>query len=331
MSDNNSNSGEYSQENSYQIVGSLCPRCCKRISPKKATKYPKCNSCNQILHFQCSSQVAKTWNSLSAADKSTWTCINCCTSQTFGSTKKVRKHSTSSEDSVSSLEKRQKTTTKVQMATLEQIGELLRQNLAPINEKLSNIEENLSGRMLQVERECQELRMSNEQALQYSMLNNVVISDVPRVQDETLSQTVERISKALKVPVSVNDLDAFHWLPSKIEGGNPSFIMKFLRRWQKKEFIIAARKLRPTSEIFGGDGRTNVYVSEHLTPTTRKLLLKAKELKNYGYTGVRTMDCKVFLRKNVEGSRSIRIQNFGHVDKLIEEAGRQGMSHTQNG
>lgn len=61
-------------------------------------------------------------------------------------------------------------------------------------------------------------------------------------------------------------------------------IVKFVSRICKVEFIIECRKKKPLADIVGGSSSTKIYVNEHLTQATSKLLKYSKErLKPIGF------------------------------------------------
>jgi len=275
--------------------------------------------------------VAKTWTTLSDTEKSIWTCIDCRnTSNTTTSNKEYRsrKHSTSSEESVASADKRIKRTDDQleprsehnNMASIDEIKTLLQESLNPILSKLADIDEKYVTKVGKLEEDILELQKSRDHDAQYSRTNEVVITNIPKIPGEKLMDTLARIIHILKVPLDIKDLNAFHWNPSRKQGSQPTFLLDFLRRWQKTDFIIAARKLKPTAALYGGNPNTKIYISEHLTQATLKLLMKARQLKDHGYLPARTMDCKVFVRKNIPGPPNIRIMNEEQVNKMKEEA-----------
>ncbi|CAG4933533.1 unnamed protein product [Colias eurytheme] len=61
---------------------------------------------------------------------------------------------------------------------------------------------------------------------------------------------------------------------------------------------------------------SSVHINEHLTPTNKQLLKKARDIKfNLNYTYLWIRDCKIFLRKN-DKSKVVRIANESDLLKL---------------
>ena len=306
---------------------------------KKAKKYPLCNTCKYTFHYNCSSVVSKTWSSLSSSVKASWNCIDCTRSIEKGKSSNKQKVNRRNSSSDSELEDNQpkrsiktrrilantspSTSTPVSMVTLEQmktvIHEALNTALQPMKEQLTSL--------TVMTKKFEYLEKSRDNAEQYSMKDEVIITNVPWQQGEKGCETVERIAKSLDLPLEVMDLRAFHWLPRRGESKQTAFLLKFIRFWQKNEFIANARKQRPTVRKFGLNSDDPVYINEHLNYATRKLLAKAKELQPFGYMK-RTMDCKVFVRRNIPDARNIRITSEEQILSLIQETRAAGYRAT---
>lgn len=190
------------------------------------------------------------------------------------------------------------------------ITSAIEQALAPINEKLNQIMEqqntriiNLEQRNNELELEVSELHMKCDNLEQYSRRNNLLFMNVPEVKGELPLQTAHRISDVMSLNLTSRDIDACHRLPGPPNIPRP-FLIKFLRRHQKTESLITAKKGRYRQDAFGGDKGTPVYVNEHLTRPTAQLFRETSKLKELGYR-VETRDCAVFVKKGSERRRKI--------------------------
>lgn len=169
------------------------------------------------------------------------------------------------------------------------------------------------------------LQMENNNSKQYSMLNNVEISGVSYAAGENLTKIVHDISSFVGVVLTDNDIDVIHRVrryPSKEKNESstrpPAIILRFTQRRKKDELLAAVRARRglTTANIGLPGPAVSLYVSDHLTPTNKLLLKRARELKvSLGYSYIWVRDCKIFMRKN-DKSRSILISDHIDLQKL---------------
>lgn len=148
---------------------------------------------------------------------------------------------------------------------------------------------------------------------QYSRKNNVEIRGVPCTQGENCIEIVQSIGNKINCPVSKDDLDVVHRVPSSSSSKN--LIVRFRCRTTKAEFISKARKARlQTSDIgFHGTTTTPVYVNDHLTQENKKLFAKALALKREKkWQYLWTEDCVIKARYSSD-SRVFRIRAEGDL------------------
>jgi hypothetical protein len=153
---------------------------------------------------------------------------------------------------------------------------------------------------------------------QYTRRNNVVVTGVPMIRGEHPYDTASRITNVIDPSVSPNDINSCHWLyhdPKKNQ--QPKFLIHFIHRGQKNQFLVQSKRMRPTASRFGGSSDERVFVGEHLTRNTARLRAFAKnKLSPLGYI-VDTRDCVVFAWK--KGERRIKISDENRVNKLASE------------
>lgn len=144
---------------------------------------------------------------------------------------------------------------------------------------------------------------------QYSRKNNVEIKGVPSTQGESCVAILQAIGDKIECPVSENELDVVHRVPSK--ANTPHIIARFCSRAKKAEFLSKARKARLQTRNLGIHETESrpIYVNEHLTPENKRLFAKALKLKKeHEWQFLWTNDCLIKARRT-EDSKVLRIRD----------------------
>lgn len=206
-----------------------------------------------------------------------------------------------------------------------------------VKEKIASLEqENLSlkDRTTALERENADLRGQiittqgrTDDLEQYSRRNNVIITGVPEIERENRYDTANRIMSALTYELKLIDIDDCHRIhPRKNTQGPRPFVIKFVNRHMKRDFLAHCRRIRPTAELFGGSKGKPVYAGDHLTPKTTTLKNYARDkLTGFSYK-VSTEDCIVVAWR--ESERKIFIRSCEQVDALINKLGTPTSNNT---
>jgi predicted transcriptional regulator len=159
------------------------------------------------------------------------------------------------------------------------------------------------------------LQHENETREQYSRMNNVEISGLPYIKGENLISILDTIYTVVGLKLEVGYIDNVQRVRRFQNGhsdGNdknheqssytrePAVIVKFTRRMYKDQFLSAvrARKGITTPSIGLLGPAVNLYMGDHLTPASKLLLKRARELKRdnkLAYLWIR--DCKILARK----------------------------------
>lgn len=153
---------------------------------------------------------------------------------------------------------------------------------------------------------------------QRGRLRNLVIHNTPPVKnmDDALD-TVVKLAVATKSPVTRNDLDIAHILPSR--AGPPKLIVRFTCEWKKISFQRNLKAAKLTGANFGWPGAREIFSTNHLTKDTSDLLQYTKEKlsSNNGgqYRFVWVRSGVVFVRRN-ENARATAIHSPDDVDEL---------------
>ena len=170
------------------------------------------------------------------------------------------------------------------------------------------------------------LQSENNINRQFSMINNIEISGVPFTKGENLVTILRNICSRVGYTLSEGDVDTIHRVRRYQTNDNntqkpvrpPAVVVRFTRRIRKDELLAAVRARRglTTADIGFPGPAMSLYAGDHLTPTNKLLLKRARQLKDeLHYTFLWVRDCKIFMRKN-EHSRVIHVNNESDLGRI---------------
>lgn len=146
------------------------------------------------------------------------------------------------------------------------------------------------------------------QVEQYSRLNNIEIRGVPVTQNENCSEILELIGEKVGCPVTPDDFDTVHRVPTHVKN-QLNIIARFRSRDKRSSFLSEARKARLATSSLNFNDREDspIFINEHLTPENKRLLGKARALKkDKNWMFVWTENCVIKARKTIN-SRVFRV------------------------
>lgn len=142
----------------------------------------------------------------------------------------------------------------------------------------------------------------------YSRRKNVIISGIPAVDEEDTDALVTELAQGLGLILRPFDLVVSHRLPTA--EGIPDIIAQFFTVRTKFELVRRAKKHK--LQLHG----VPIYVSEHLTATTKWLLKAAKQLKKAKLIQfVWTSNGNLFVRR-VEGEPAQKIEALTDLERF---------------
>jgi prefoldin subunit 5 len=181
---------------------------------------------------------------------------------------------------------------------------------------------------------------------QHARINNIEISGIPFKKGENLLTILDSIHQKVGLKLETSEVDSIHRVRrfayknigrdvhgtnsdstetgARIEGASvkeprpPAIIVHFTRRLCKDRLLAAVRARRGlTTTDIGLDGPAlAIFLSDHLTPTNKMLLKRARERKaQLHYAYLWTRDCKILMRKN-DTSKIVGINNDTDLLKL---------------
>lgn len=140
---------------------------------------------------------------------------------------------------------------------------------------------------VQIRAENAALKVANDTLLkqvhqleQYSRSNNVEIRGIPMTKEENCLEILQNIGSKIDCPLSTNDIDIVHRVPTA-DKGSTNMIVRFVTRTKKMEYQKKAQKARLNTHSLGyTNGKDSpVYFNDHLSPSNKKLFSEALRLK----------------------------------------------------
>ena len=87
------------------------------------------------------------------------------------------------------------------------------------------------------------------------------------LQDETSKNvvlTAIRIARTLNFNLEPKDINACHRMKTRNQNLPPLFVIQFVCRHVKATFMREAIKMKPTTELFGGNRNNKIYINDEL-------------------------------------------------------------------
>lgn len=171
----------------------------------------------------------------------------------------------------------------------------------------------------QLKSEVARLTQENTEREQYMRMNNLEITGVPEMKNESLKDIIINISRKLEVPIDSSNINFVRRVASWSDHRRPpKIVVQFSGRDPVEALLAAVRKRRGlrASELGYGDGEASVFINCHLTPANKRLLKQVRELarvKQYQYVWVK--HCRIYARKD-SGSKALLIRRLVDL-KLI--------------
>lgn len=167
----------------------------------------------------------------------------------------------------------------------------------------------------------------------YSRVDNLVLHGGPKaVTAEQSLDLIRTVASAYGVELDPRDISVCHPLPSK--GPMNKQICRFARRDVKIKLYLASKRKRLTGRMLGWNGMEEdrldepVFITEHLSPDTARLLAEAKKklsvAANGPFTHVWCKQGRVLLRCEGDRGRPLEVRNFVDIVEIYNDAVANG-------
>lgn len=150
---------------------------------------------------------------------------------------------------------------------------------------------------------------------QYSRNKNIEIKGIEENANENVTDIVCKLGALADVPVTPDDIEACHRVPSKAKP-NP-IVVQFAKRQKRDDLIEKARKIRLSNKDFGKSSSSPVYVNDHLCPILKRLLgVTVAKKKVTGWKYVWTRGGKIYAKKS-DDSATLIIRHEHDLEKML--------------
>lgn len=307
---------------------SFCGICNKDVSDGV-----HCASCDQVLHFHCAGVTEGGYRKLGADRKLAWKCGKCKLSgqrspQPTGegaimAELKALSVKLAPLDSLTAEVK----ALRAEISDLRSQVTLTNTSIKEFNDRCGKLEdriaqvEGVGDRVTILEAEVSKLMREANDKDQFSRMNNAEIKGIPQSQNENLLDIISTVGSKINYPINRGQINFVTRVPSKDNTQPKPIIVAFVGRYVKEDFVAAARakskEVKLNASIFGFKSSNMVFVNDHLTPSNKDLLTKAKKIaKDKGFLYSWVKHSKIYLRKS-DTSPVIRIGSEGDLVKVV--------------
>lgn len=201
---------------------------------------------------------------------------------------------------------------------LQENSNVLKSGMDKIEEYVKEIDRLKSeNEVLKTKVTTLELRVDDME--NYSRRNCVEIQGIPERQGENVSEVVKELGNALNVDIVDEMIDACHRVGRiNSERNQPrGIIVKFVRRTDKETLMNKRRVKRDFSTRHMGMAMdTPIYLNDSLSPSRRRLLAQARQLrKEKAYKHLWLRNGNILLRKE-DGSPIVEIRTQADLSNL---------------
>ena len=188
---------------------------------------------------------------------------------------------------------------------------------------IKNVQEELNN----VKKQAIDASYQAEELAQYIRRDCLEISGVPPSESYSSNDIVRSVGKLIGIQVSDGDISTAHPVPTFKTDALPKIVIKFVRIDVRNRFYANRRKLvkkkacnLPDLDL---DLNNNVYISESLTSTRKKLFGEInKEKKRLKWKHIWTQNGRIFI-KEADRGRSFSFNSF----EVRTNTGKQTISY----
>lgn len=271
-----------------------------------------CSACNKYQHFHCAGITEKGYRQLGSR-KNVWRCYKCKQPpvRSDGSYETLLKEIKAIgvrlmplDSLVLEVQKLRadlselKTTAKATENTIREFST----RFTGIESRLGHLE-NAKTEQAAMKSQVEKIVIDLNEKEQWDRMNNIELKGIPQNKNENLLDLVCSLGNKIQYPLSKTQLNFATRVQTRDPDHIKPVIVCFNNRYVKEDFIAAARAAIKTSPILpsqlGLQGRSNIYVNDHLTIQNKTLLTNAKKLgKEQGFQYTWVKNARIFLRKN---------------------------------
>lgn len=193
---------------------------------------------------------------------------------------------------------------KLKMEELSTENKLLKDNQGKLEQSIALLQSRMNN-LIQIQDDIDTL----------TRRKSLEIRGITKKPQENLHDIVSKIARKVDIPAP--DLEDCYRMTSKNAKHDEPIVVRFNNKKERDSFKSAAKKKKlSASDININEGRTPVYVNEHLSPSKKRLLGKVIAIKkDLNAKFVWTNHGNIYFRKN-EDSVAIKVASENDLIKL---------------
>lgn len=295
-----------------------------------------CGGCDSYFDFTCANVKETTYRKYGPDKKAAWRCSECKASTQLRSQASSPSGTTSLDSIFAQLQSLQTQlaslpglvadvkTIKAELSDLKTSSEYNSAKLEEFGSRLLKVEDSVSEvdqvkeSLKVVSKDFEVLKQTLDSKEQWMRLNNVEIKGVPVKSTENLFSIASALGEAVGYAFPKSQINYISRVPT-YDPKEKNIILTFVNRYVKEEFIAAARAKKEitASDIGLHDSAKRIYVNDHLTANTKKLLTATKAAaKDKGYQYVWVKYAKIHIRKNDTSPAKV-VSTASDLNKIV--------------
>jgi len=210
-----------------------------------------------------------------------------------------------------------------QLDTINVNLQTLTSKIDSIGTRVADLEEKIGG-LNGVRTQVNVLQRDVDNMVQYSRINNLVISGIPDLEAIEPKQAVIDMAHYLGVAIELVNIDTAHRLPTKIQGKDKPILVKFVDRWCKEAIMdrIAemnrAKDYVDTKKLGYTCPQQAVFVNHHLSPKMQEIHRRGRELKKEGnISNVYVRKGRVLIKINSQDQEKKYINHITDYNHIV--------------
>lgn len=281
------------------------------------TDGPTCGGCKQHYDYHCAGVTEAGYRRLGDSRKNAWRCPK-CKSGSSPSPLAVSPQPSQLDKMQEQLNKivldlaplaalvADVKSIKTELSGLKDSIEMAHDIINGFSEKVKSLESRVTGmekvtdQIPILQDSIDKLNRESQDRDQWARANNAEIIGIPQKKNENLYDIAQKIATLSNFTVRKEDINYIARIPTRIPNADKPIIVAFNSRFTKEDFVATARKSKLLNiSNLGFSASANFYVNDHLTPSNKSLLSKARALakeNNFKYVWVK--HCKIMAKRS---------------------------------
>lgn len=271
-----------------------------------------CRKCTKAFHLLCAGYTeAKPFK----GDRAKWTCPDCAKPHT-ASTPTNQQHGSSSDGDI-----------RVSLDEMNQKLAVMIKKLDDTNQKVTSLVQENNALKLELAKKEDTIRKMQARMDFFDQrlrVNNIEISNLPEKTGEDAREVVKTLIRAVGYKdIQDSDIQATHRVPKFNKTGS-NIVVHLTSRWTRSKILQAVKNFKRTAkrnlsskDVDNDLPQVPVYISEHLCPAYKLLLMKTKTFaQNKGYKYTWVQEGRILVKKSDQARQTYQIKTEEDLTKL---------------